>query len=159
MYKDWSNNRLVASASLLLLTITLLTQTASAYDKDWIKNRMTRGSALQRGFTNHFEKQVPMLTCQNKKCSGKKVPDAMILGSSPEKDMFASVNIPGFFTNQKWFTDRKITFLKYFDQSEDLDKFDGLSIEFQNVNTTQNVGTLDNQFDYITIDAESLQQI
>ena len=53
-----------------------------------------------------------------------------------------------------------MTIMKYYDQSEELNKFDDVAIEIGTVNTTtKTTGTFDNRFDFISIEKESLLEV
>ena len=151
MLKIW-NKRSAANLAILLATLSLLTQGAGAFEKGWYHGGMARSEALTGGFTTGNVKMVPMLTCQDAECAGKKVPEIMKFGDSYEQDSFGSLDIPRVFINQKWFVERKIALLKYYDQSDELNKYANCSLDLGEVNSTKRNCTLDNRFDFITVE-------
>jgi len=75
-------------------------------------------------------------------------------------DEFGSIDIPRFFIDQSFFTERDLTILKYYDMSEELNMFDEVAVEMGTVNTTSMTNaTFDNRFDFITLEKDSLLEV
>ena len=82
-----------------------------------------------------------------------------MLGQEQNSDVFGTIEVPKFFIDQSWYVEKKITLLKYFDLSEELNKFEDVSMQLHHLNTTKTNGTFDNSFDFITVPSKSLDDV
>lgn len=89
---------MAASTTLLLFALSVLMQSAHAYDKNWYKDvEMKRSDALAQGYKTKYIKMVPMLACDGPECEGKDAPETVMLGDVFWNDKFGTFDIPRFF--------------------------------------------------------------
>ena len=128
-------------------------------NSDWYAAGLTRAQEMEAfGFTTTYDKMVPMLKCADVRCAGRRISEVVRLGDAPEDDEFGSLELPKMIFNQKWFVDRRISVLKYYDKSEELNNLNQFNLELASINTTSTNVTFDNNFDYISVDRDSLNE-
>ena len=60
--------------------------------------------------------------------------------------------------NQKWFADRRISVLKYYDLSAELNNLGNFSVNVSDFSSQQTNVTFDGSFPFISIDKKSLNE-